>query len=88
MLIRTMVAAIVILGALYALYIIADRYLRADTRRKLEDRHASGEAGNVNREDYVQKGLAEYERSFEKKLLIGLFAVPVAVIALFAMLAK
>lgn len=88
MIIRTFIAAVVILGILYALYVIADRYLRMDERRRLEEKHASGEAGNVNREDYVQKGMAEYERSFEKKLLIGLFAVPVIVVAILGMLAK
>ncbi|MEL6337549.1 MAG: hypothetical protein AAFS07_04425 [Pseudomonadota bacterium] len=83
-----MIGAVVILGVLYALYVIADRWLRIDTQRKLEERHASGEAGGVNREDYVQKGLAEYERSTEKKLLLGLFAVPIVVVIILAMLAK
>lgn len=86
--IRVVLVLVAVMAVVYAVYIACDRYLRWDERRRLEERHARGEAGNVNREDYVQKGLADYERSTEKKLLIGLFAVPFVVIALLALLAK
>lgn len=86
--VRAFIVLIAAMAVVYAVYVAADRYLRWDERRRLEERHARGEAGNVNREDYVQKGLAEYERSTEKKLLIGLFALPFVVIGLLALLAK
>lgn len=86
MIVRVLVAMIAVGALLYALYLIADRYLRNDTRRRLEEEHARGDAGNINREDYVQKGLAEYERGVEKKLVIGLFSIPVIAIVLLAMM--
>ncbi|MGF1550950.1 MAG: hypothetical protein ACFBWO_00420 [Paracoccaceae bacterium] len=85
---RAVIVLVAVMAVVYAVYVASDRYLRWDERRRLEERHARGEAGNVNREDYVQKGLAEYERSTEKRLLIGLFALPFVVIALLGLLAK
>lgn len=87
-LIRTVFVLVLVLAVVYAVYLVADRYMRWDERRRLEERHARGDAGNINREDFVQKGLAEYERSTEKKLLMGLFAIPFVVIGLLALLAK
>jgi hypothetical protein len=86
--VRVFVVLFAVMAMTYAVYVAADRYLRWDERRRLEERHARGEAGNVNREDYVQKGLAEYERSTEKKLLMGLFALPFVIIGFLALLAK
>ena len=45
--------------------------------RQLESEHASGEGAALTREDYVAKGLVEYERSWERKLLWGVFILPV-----------
>ncbi|MEM9781571.1 MAG: hypothetical protein AAF899_03750 [Pseudomonadota bacterium] len=85
---RIVLAVALLLCIVYAVYVAADRYLRLDERRRLERRHADGEGGGLTREDFVQKGMAEFERSTEKKLLFGLFAVPLVVIGLLALLAK
>ncbi|MEO1468864.1 MAG: hypothetical protein AAFV86_07410 [Pseudomonadota bacterium] len=85
---RAVFAVIVILGVLYVLYVAADRFLKVEERRRLESRHAEGEGGGLNREDFVQKGMADYERSTQRRLLMGLFALPIVVIGFLAMLAK
>jgi len=66
-------------AVLVAVYFGLDAYLRWERRRRLEEEHAAGAAPSLTREDYISKGLAEYERSWEKKALYGIFALPVAV---------
>ncbi|MEM6973299.1 MAG: hypothetical protein AAF577_10890 [Pseudomonadota bacterium] len=85
---RIFLAIVLMLCVVFAVYLAADRYMRFDQRRRLEQRHADGDGGGLNREDFVQKGMAEYERSTEKKLLIGVFAIPILVVAFLALLAK
>jgi len=82
---RYILTALMTFAALYAVYYATDQYLRWDTRRRLEERHAAGEASALTREDFVQKGLAEYERSAEKKALLAIFIVPPAIIAILAL---
>ena len=81
---RYIVTALGIFALLYAIYYATDTYLRWETRRRLEERHDAGEASALTREDFVQKGLAEYERSAEKKALLAIFVVPPTIIAILA----
>jgi len=69
----------ILMGVLSAIYMALGWYLRWDRARSLNARHASGEGGALSREDFVAKGLAEYDRSWERKLLPGIFILPVLV---------
>ena len=83
--VRYVVTAIVVFGILLVIYLAADRYMRWDLRRRLEDEHADQPQAPLTRDDFVQKGLADYERSPEKKVLLLIFVIPFAVIALLAL---
>ncbi len=67
----------ILIAVLSAIYIALGWYTRWDKIRRLESEHASGEGAALTREDYVAKGLVEYERSWERKLLLGVFILPV-----------
>ena len=68
-----------VFALLGAIYFAVDTWLRRTRRRELEEEHEAGAAPMLTREDYVSKGLADYERSWEKKALYGIFALPVVV---------
>jgi uncharacterized iron-regulated membrane protein len=70
---------IVVFGLLAAIYFAVLAYMRWDRRKTLEEEHAAGAAPSLSREDYVLKGLAEYERSWERKALYGIFLLPVLI---------
>ncbi len=67
----------ILMAVLSAIYIGLGRYMRWDRTRRLEDEHASGKGAALTREDYVAKGLVEYNRSWERKLLLGVFILPI-----------
>lgn len=67
-------------GFLALVYIALSAYERYAVRQRLKDEFASGRAGGLNREDYIRQGLARYERSWGKKLLYGIFIIPLIVI--------
>lgn len=73
------VRVLIAFAVLAAIYIGLDLYLRRVWRRRLEEEHAVGADPALTREDYVSKGMSEYERSWEKKALYGVFALPVVV---------
>jgi hypothetical protein len=75
------------IGMLTAIYIALGMYMRWDYARRLGDEYASGKGDALTREDYIAKGLAEYERSWERKLLYGVFVLPIigaVLVAVFA----
>lgn len=67
------------MAVLSVIYIALDWYLRWDLARRLEAEHASGEGKSLTREDYVAKGLAAYDRSWGRKLLLGIFVLPLLI---------
>ena len=69
----------VLMAVLTGIYIALGWYMRWDRARRLEDEHASGEGSALTREDYVAKGMAEYDRSWERKLLLGVYIIPVLI---------
>ncbi|GMG84767.1 hypothetical protein LNKW23_39830 [Paralimibaculum aggregatum] len=71
--------AVLVVGLLTAIYIALAAYMRWDKRRSLEEAHDSGAAPGLSREDFVSKGLAAYERSWEKRALYGVFLLPLVV---------
>jgi hypothetical protein len=46
------------------------------------------EGGSLTREDYVARGLARYRRSWERKLLLGIYVVPFLIMAALLVLAQ
>ena len=70
---------VLVFAVLAAIYMGVSAYMRWDRRKVLEEEHDSGAAPTLTREDYVSKGLAEYERSWEKKALYGVFLIPLVV---------
>ncbi|TNE63775.1 MAG: hypothetical protein EP336_16835 [Rhodobacteraceae bacterium] len=74
---RFLVIGLVLLTGLYLLLGI---YVRSLTRERLEDDwEKEGSIGE--REDYVEEGMREYERSFRPKLLLLVYILPLVVFA-------
>jgi hypothetical protein len=67
----------ILMAVLSAIYIALGWYMRWDRTRRLEDEYASGQGGVLTREDYVSKGMAQYNRSWAPKLLLGVFILPI-----------
>lgn len=70
---------VLLFALLFAIYVGLAFYMRWDRRKTLEAEHEAGAATALTAEDYVAKGLAEYERSWERKLLYGVFLLPIIV---------
>ena len=51
--------------------------MRWDQTRRLNDDDGSGKGSALTREDYVAKGLVNYGRSWQRKLLLGIFILPI-----------
>ncbi|AVO37817.1 hypothetical protein [Pukyongiella litopenaei] len=65
---------------LSVIYVALSLYSRAMRRRKLETRwRDKGMAGD--REAFVRRGLQRYDRSFRRKLILGVYVVPLVTIA-------
>ncbi len=67
----------ILIAVLSAIYVGLGWYMRWDRTRRLNDEHASGKGSALTREDYVAKGLVDYNRSWERKLLLGIFILPI-----------
>ena len=77
-LIRTALGFVV----LAAIYVAVAAYMRWDRRLTLEEEFDAGAGQGLTREDYVDRGLARYERSRSKKALLGIFALPFLALAI------
>lgn len=77
--IRVFLVIALLIALLTATYVGLSVYLRRERRRELETEHAAGQGGGMDREVYVARGMAEYDRSLPKKLLVGVFALPLIV---------
>jgi hypothetical protein len=75
-LIRLAVFGFVILTVIFVIWSLAAR--RAERRRLGEEWEIEGLAGE--KETYVREGLAVYERSLRRRLIFGVYLVPLAVI--------
>ncbi|MEM0944797.1 MAG: hypothetical protein AAGI70_12725 [Pseudomonadota bacterium] len=67
---------LIIFAVLLAIYIALAAYSRWSLRERLKSEHAAGAGGGLTSEDYVQKGLAVYERSWQRKALYAVFLLP------------
>lgn len=68
---------VILMAVLCAIYVGLSRYMRWDRTRRLESEHASGQGGTLSREDYVAIGLVKYDQSWARKMLLGVFILPV-----------
>ncbi|MEM6303362.1 MAG: hypothetical protein AAF744_01505 [Pseudomonadota bacterium] len=75
-------ARLVVIGfvVLTVVYVCLSFYSRAVRRGKLRDKWEVGPK-RVNRETFVQRGLEKYDNSIRRKLILGVYVVPVVVVA-------
>lgn len=85
---RVLVVIVALMGVLTAIYVALGIYVRWERTRELEAEYAAGKGRSLTREDYVQRGLAEYDRSTRKRLLVGVFAAPVLVFIALVLIAN
>ncbi|WP_371038288.1 MULTISPECIES: hypothetical protein [unclassified Rhodosalinus] len=75
-------ARLIIFGfvALTVIYVSLSLWSRAVRREKLEERWAEkGRKGD--REAFVRRGLERYDGSVRRKLLLGVYVVPICLVA-------
>lgn len=65
--------------ALTVVYVCLSLYSRAVRRGKLEDKWENGKH-LVDRETFIRRGLERYDWSVRRKLLLGVYLVPMVVI--------
>lgn len=61
-------------------YGVVSIYSRSVRREKLEREWAQGDS-DESRDAFVRRGMAEYDASFRKKLILLVFVVPVILVA-------
>ncbi len=69
----------ILLVVLSVIYVSLSLYSRAMRRDKLE-REWDEEIGTGDREDFIRKGLVEYDGSLRRKLILGVYVVPIILI--------
>ena len=75
---RLFLISFAVLSVFYIYFSLTQRYKH---RKKLKEEFAeNGETGDLD--DYIDKGMAEYEGSLRNKLILGVYIVPYALIAI------
>lgn len=72
---------IMLFVVLTVVYVCLSFYSRAVRRSKLRKKWHDGKQ-LVDRDTFVQRGLERYDGSIRRKLLLGVYVVPVAVIGI------
>ncbi|TNF58659.1 MAG: hypothetical protein EP307_11870 [Rhodobacteraceae bacterium] len=72
---------IILFVALTIVYVSLSLYSRSVRRAKLEAEWEE-EAMQGDRDAFIRQGLAEYDGSLRRKLILGVYVVPLALIAL------
>ncbi|MEH6632892.1 MAG: hypothetical protein V7776_18900 [Halopseudomonas aestusnigri] len=70
----------IIFAILTVIYIALSFYYRWDKKRELMAEYNSNPAENQKQEQYVADGLSNYDRSLKRKLLLGVYIVPVMIV--------
>lgn len=76
-------ARLVIVGfiVLTVIYVVLSLYSRSVRRRKLkEEWEEEGQPGELD--TYVDKGLEDYDGSLRRKLILGVYIIPICVVTL------
>ncbi|TDK48944.1 hypothetical protein [Antarcticimicrobium luteum] len=71
-----------LLIVLTVVYVVLSIYSRRVRRRKLAERWDSKDVLTVDRETFIRRGLERYDRSFRRKLILGVYIVPLTLIAI------
>jgi len=83
---------VIVFAILTAVYIGLSFYKRWAERRRLANEYAQAKHENpaevADEESFVARGMGAYERSLRKKLLLGVYLVPLAAIVLLIALAQ
>ena len=75
---RLVIVSFVVLSVIY---IALSLYSRAKARDRLEGEWDEGGV-NMPREAYVREGLKDYDSSLRRKLILGVYVVPLCLIGL------
>lgn len=67
------------LAILTAVYVIVSIWSRSVRREKLEEEWDE-EIRSGDRDAFIEEGLRDYDRSFRRKLILGVYVVPVALV--------
>ncbi len=68
---------------LSVVYWIVLAYVRSVRRETLENTFDAGGIAGL-REDYIEKGMADYERGLQRRLVVLVYVIPVALIVVIA----
>lgn len=74
---RLMIPLLIVLTVIYVIVSIYSRRVR---RGKLEA-HWDRKGMSGDREAFIQRGLKKYDGSFRRKLILGVYVVPLGIIA-------
>ena len=77
-LLRLLLSAFVVLTVIYVSLSLYSRSVRRD---KLEAEWDEGDR-RLPREEFVRRGLADYDGSLRRKLILGVYIVPLALVTL------
>lgn len=76
---------------LFLFYVALVRYARWATARTLEDAYDAEDGASASRaltrDDYVARGLARYERSWQRKALVAVVVLPPLIVFTLSLLA-
>ena len=75
--IRLFAAAFILLTVVYVWLSLRQRWRH---RRALEEEFDAG-GGDLPREEFIEEGMREYETSLKRRLILGVYIVPLAVVA-------
>ena len=75
---RLFAGAFILLSVVYVWLSLRQRWRH---RRELEEEFDAGD-GDIPREDYIEQGMREYEHSLKRKLILGVYIVPLLVVAI------
>ena len=68
--------------ALSVVYLSLSIYSRSVRREKLEEEYDADPVEGISRDDYVKKGIVEYNNGLRPKLLLLVYVVPVVAFGL------
>lgn len=71
----------VLLIVLTVIYVAVSIYSRSVRRAKLAARWDQKDILTVDREAFIERGLKKYDSSFRRRLILGIFVIPLTAIA-------
>ena len=83
---------VILLVVLTTIYLGLSFYKRWEERRRLvaefEARETDASPSDADKKAFLDKGMNAYERSLKKKLLLGVYLVPLALLVLLVVVAQ